>query len=93
MGKILNFGKFVEVSSSKIRVINEDKSEGETRYDIRLKINEQFIDGQIFVDGQGELECWQLYDSDGRCLSETYGQDVIDKIIIKKIKNIRKNET
>lgn len=93
MKKILDFGKFVEINNSRLDVIKTEKSDDEVRYDVRLRINEQVINGQIFVDKQGELECWQFYDSEGRCLSETYGEDNIDKLVNKKIKKIRKYET
>lgn len=92
MKRILDFGKFVEINNSRLDVIKIERSEDEVRYDVRLRINEQVINGQIFVDKQGELECWQFYDSEGSCLSETYGQDNMDKLVNKKIKKIRKNE-
>lgn len=92
MKRILDFGKFVEINNSRLNVIKIERSEDEVRYDVRLRINEQVINGQIFVDKQGELECWQFYDSEGSCLSETYGQDNMDKLVNKKIKKIRKNE-
>jgi hypothetical protein len=90
MGRILDFGKFVEISNSRLRVMSTEKSDDEIRYDVRLRINEQVINGQIFVDTKGELECWQLYDTEGRCLSETYGYDNIDNLITKKLKRITK---
>lgn len=89
MERILGFGKFVEISRSRMKVLKTESSHDETRYDVRLHINEQRIEGQIFVDSEGDLECWQLYDADGRCLSETYGHDNIDRLVIKKIKKIR----
>jgi hypothetical protein len=92
MKKILDFGKFVEINNSRLDVIKTESSDDEVRYDVRLRINEQVINGQIFVDKQGELECWQFYDSEGSCLSETYGQDNMDKLVNKKLKKIRKSE-
>ena len=92
MKRILDFSNFVEINNSRLNVIKIERSEDEVRYDVRLRINEQVINGQIFVDKQGELECWQFYDSEGSCLSETYGQDNMDKFLNKKIKKIRKNE-
>lgn len=89
MKRILDFGKFVEVSRSRMRVLKTEASDDEVRYDVRLHINEQSIDGCIFVDAQGELECWQFYDAEGRCLSETYGQEAIDNIVNRKIKRIK----
>jgi hypothetical protein len=90
MERILNFGKFVQINNSRLKVLHTEQSEDEVRYDVRLRINEQVIDGQIFVDKAGELECWQFYDADGRCLSETYGHDMIDTLINKKLKRINK---
>ena len=92
MKKILDFGKFVEINNSRLDVIKTESSDDEVRYDVRLRINEQVINGQIFDDKQGELECWQFYDSEGSCLSETYGQDNMDKLVNKKLKKIRKSE-
>ena len=57
MERILNFGKFVQISNSRLRVMKTEKSDDEIRYDVRLRINEQVINGQIFVDTKGELEC------------------------------------
>jgi hypothetical protein len=93
MKKILDFGKFMDINNSRLDVIKSNESDDEVRYDVRLRINEQVVIGQIFVDKQGELECWQFYDSEGRCLSETYGQDNMDKLVNKKLKKIRKSET
>lgn len=93
MKKILDYNSFEQINKSKFRIIKTERSNDEIRYDVKLFINELVINGSIFVDITGELECWQLYDSDGRCLSETYGQDNMDKLVNKKIKKIRKNET
>jgi hypothetical protein len=93
MKKILDYNNFEHINKSKFRLIKTERSNDEIRYDVRLVINEEVINGSIFVDISGELECWQLHDSDGRCLSETYGQENIDKLVNKKLKKIRKNET
>lgn len=92
MKKILDYNSFEQINKSKFRIIKTERSDDEIRYDVKLFINEQVINGYIFVDISGELECWQLYDSYGRCLSETYGQENIDKLVNKKLKKIRKNE-
>ena len=90
MERILDFGKFVDINKSRMRVLKTEKSDDEVRYDVRLHINEQVIDGCIFTDRSGDLECWQLYDVEGRCLSETYGHETIDKLVNKKLKRITK---
>jgi len=90
MGRILDFGKFVDINKSRMRILKTEASEDEVRYDVRLHINEQVIDGCIFTDPSGDLECWQLYDGEGRCLSETYGHDTIDNLVNKKLKRIKK---
>ncbi len=93
MKKILDYNSFEHINKSKFRLIKTDRSIDEIRYDVKLYINEEIINGSIFVDMTGELECWQFYDSEGRCLSEVYGQDNMDKLVNKKLKKIRKSET
>ena len=90
MVRILDYGKFSEIGRSRMRVVKTERSDDEVRYDVRLHINEQCIDGCIFTDSYGELECWQFYDAEGRCLSETYGHDTIDRLVNKKLKRINK---
>ena len=90
MERILGFGRFDEIRSAKIRIRRSEDLGGEVCHHVLVSINEQRIEGQIFADSDGELECWQLYDAEGRCLSEKYGHDEIDKLIKKKLNKIKK---
>ena len=88
--RILDFGKYSEITSAKFRVKRIDESSDETCYYVLLSINGEKINGQIFCDSVGELECYQFYNSEGRCISEIYGSDVVESLVKKKLKKLRK---
>ena len=87
--KILGFQKYNDITSARFRVKSVEKSSDEICYHVLLSINGEKIVGEIYCDKNGDLECFQFYNSSGRCITEVYGQKVIEELIRKKIKKIK----
>lgn len=87
--KILGFQKYNDITSARFRVKSIENLSDEICYHALLSINGEKINGEIFCDPNGELECYQFYNSDGRCISEIYGQDIIESLIRKKLKKLK----
>ncbi len=87
--KILGFKKYNDIHTSRIRIKSKKVDEDEIIYETHITINGEGIDGLIYCDKEGRLECSQFHNKDGFCLSEIYGEDNINKLIIKKLKKNR----
>ena len=87
--KILGFQKYNDITSARFRIKSIEKLSDEICYHVLLSINGEKINGEIFCYPTGELECYQFYNSNGICISEIYGQDIIEKLIIKKLKKLK----
>ena len=88
--KILGFKKYNEINSSMIRIKSKKIDGDEIIYETHLTINGEGIDGLIYCDNDEKLECFQFFNKEGFCLSEIYGEDNINNLIIKKLKKIKK---
>ena len=86
---ILKFDKYNEITSARIRISKIEESNTEICYQSVLSINGEKINGQIFTEKNGDLECYQFYNSNGVCISEIYGSDIIENLIIKKLKKLK----
>jgi hypothetical protein len=86
---ILRFDKYNEISSSKIRINKVKESSDEICYEASITINGNKIEGQIFTEKNGDLECYQFYDKNGIDIDDVYGHDILEKIIKEKLKKIR----
>jgi hypothetical protein len=89
---ILGFDKYNEITSSRIRINKIEESNNEVCYKAIFSINGEKIKGEIFTEKNGDLECFQFYDKNGIDISEIYGQEIIEKIIINKLKKLKKDE-
>jgi len=87
---ILKFDKYNEITSARIRISKIEESNTEICYQALLSINGEKINGQIFTEKNGDLECYQFYDKNGIDITEIYGQVIVEKIIINKLKKIKK---
>ena len=87
--KILGFQKYNDITSARFRVKSVENLSDEICYHVLLSINGEKINGEIFCYPTGELECYQFYNSDGRCISEIYGQNIIEELIRKKLKKLK----
>jgi hypothetical protein len=88
--RILDFGRYKEITSAKFRVKKVEESIDETCYYVLLSINGERINGEIFCDSKGDLECYQFYNSEGRCISEVYGSGIVEDLVKKKLRKLRK---
>lgn len=88
--RILDFGRYKEITSAKFRVKKVEESIDETCYYVLLSINGERINGEIFCDSNGELECYQFFNSEGRCISEVYGSGIVEDLVKKKLRKLRK---
>ena len=86
--KILGFQKYNDITSARFRVKSVENLSDEICYHVLLSINGELINGEIFCDPTGDLECYQFYNSEGRCISEIYGSDIIENLIRKKLKKL-----
>ena len=87
--RILGFKKYSDINSSRIRIKSKKIDGGEIIYEAHLTINSEGIDGFIYCDNFGKLECFQFHNKDGFCLSEIYGEQNINKLLIKRLKKIK----
>ena len=87
---ILKFDKYNEITSARIRISKIEESNTEICYQALLSINGEKINGQIFTEKNGDLECYQFYDKNGIDIAEIYGQEIVEKIIINRLKKIKK---
>jgi len=87
--KILGFQKYNDITSARFRVKSIENFSDEICYHVLLSINGEKINGEIFCYPTGELECYQFYNSDGICIGELYGQDIIEKLIREKLKKLK----
>jgi len=88
MNRILRFGEFSKIDSAVFRLKKAEKTDDEIIYEGTLSINGDRLHGYIFCDSQGELECHQFFDKEGRDISETYGQDAVEQMFKGKIKRL-----
>ena len=86
--KILGFERYNEINSSRIRIKSKKVEDDEIIYETHITINGEGIDGLIYCGVDGKLECFQFHNKEGFCLSDIYGEDNINKLIIKKLKKI-----
>jgi len=92
MNRILTFGEFSRIDSAVFRLKSAKDYGDEIVYEGVLSLNGEKIAGQIFADADGDLECYQFYDKDGRDIAETYGQEAVDSMVRSKLKRlIKKN--
>lgn len=87
---ILKFDKYNEITSARIRINKIEESNNEICYKALLSINGEKIKGEIFTEKNGDLECFQFYDKNGIDIGEIYGQEIVEKIIINRLKKIKK---
>lgn len=87
--KILGFQKYNDITSARFRVKSVEKLSDEICYHVLLSINGEKINGEIFCESNGDLECYQFYNSNGVCITELYGQDIIEELIRKKLKKLK----
>ena len=87
--KILGFQKYNDISSARFRIKSIENLSDEICYHVLLSINGEKINGEIFCDNTGDLECYQFYNSDGICITELYGEYIIENLIRKKLKKLK----
>lgn len=88
MNRILRFGEFGKIDSAVFRLKNAEKTDDEIIYEGTLSINGEKINGYIFCDSKGDLECYQFFDKEGRDIGDTYGQEAIESMVRGKIKRL-----
>jgi hypothetical protein len=90
MTKIFRFDEFGKIESVIFRLKTVEKTDEEVCYTGTLTINGEKILGQIFCEKNGDLECFQFYDKNGKDICDTYGQGIVESIIREKIKRIKR---
>ncbi len=88
MNRILRFGEFSKIDSAIFRLKSVEKTDDEIIYEGTLSLNGEKIRGYIFCGIDGEFECYQFFDSEGRDIGETYGHDAVDSMVRGKIKRL-----
>lgn len=88
MNRILRFGEFSKIDSAVFRLKKAEKTDDEIIYEGTLSINGDKIHGYIFCDSEGDLECYQFFDGDGKDIGETYGHDAVESMFMEKIKRL-----
>ena len=90
MTKIFRFDEFGKIESVIFRLKSTESTDEEVCYTVTLTINGEKILGQIFCEKNGDLECFQFYDKDGKDICDTYGQSIVESIIKEKLKRLKR---
>ena len=90
MTKIFRFDEFGKIESVIFRLKSTESTDEEVCYTGTLTINGEKILGQIFCEKNGDLECFQFYDKNGKDICDIYGQIIVESIIKEKIKRLNK---
>jgi len=90
MSRIFRFDEFNKIESTIFRLKTIERTDEEVCYTGTLSINGEKIVGQIFCDRDGDLECFQFFNKEGKDIGEIYGQDIMESVIKEKIKRLKR---
>jgi hypothetical protein len=90
MGRIFRFEEFNKIESAIFRLKSVEKTDEEICYTGTLSINGEKIVGQIFCEKNGDLECFQFYDKNGKDICDIYGQNIMESVIKEKLKRLKR---
>ena len=90
MARIFRFDEFSKIESTVFRLKSTERTDEEVCYTGTLTINGEKILGLIFCEKNGDLECFQFYDKNGKDICDIYGQIIVESIIKEKIKRLNK---
>ena len=90
MTRKFRFDEFSKIESAVFRLKSTEKTDEEVCYTGTLTINGEKILGQIFCDRDGDLECFQFFQKDGRDICDKYGYEIVESVIVQKLKRLKK---